>query len=350
MATIRKIFKSDLYGLSHNFFALVIAVGLCILPALYAWFNIYANWDPYANTGNIRIAVANLDEGCTDLDGENANMGQEIVEQLKQKDNIGWVFVDSKKDAVDRVKSGDCYAAVVIDPEFSYGLYNALMDNISQPKITYYENEKKNAVATKITDTAVSTLQSTINQSFVKVVTEKIFTRTNDLQASLKDENAVDAFIEKLETVQGYLQDYDKMITSFLAGNELVTKSADDTNKNLAAGQEMIQSGIDSMEDGKQNLKTSKTSFAAFSKKVTHSLNKIQQTINTIDTHISAANLDKQINTLAKDVTIIQEDAKDLSVQLQSLSDYLKTVQGDSKSLENTIDTVNISAGAGNAG
>ena len=215
------------------------------------------------------------------------------------------------------------------------------MDNISQPKITYYENEKKNAVATKITDTAVSTLQSTINQSFVKVVTEKIFTRTNDLQASLKDENAVDAFIEKLETVQGYLQDYDKMITSFLAGNELVTKSADDTNKNLAAGQEMIQSGIDSMEDGKQNLKTSKTSFAAFSKKVTQSLNKIQQTINTIDTHISAANLDKQINTLAKDVTIIQEDAKDLSVQLQSLSDYLKTVQGDSKSLENTIDTVN---------
>ena len=341
MTRIRKIFKADLYGLFHNFFALVIAVGLCILPALYAWFNIYANWDPYANTGNIRIAVANLDEGCTDLDGEDANMGQEIVEQLKQKDNIGWVFVDSKKDAVDRVKSGDCYAAVVIDPEFSYGLYNALMDNISQPKITYYENEKKNAVATKITDTAVSTLQSTINQSFVKVVTQKIFTQTNDLQASLKDENAVDAFIEKLETVQGYLKDYDKMITSFLAGNELVTKSADDTNENLAAGQEMIQSGIDSMEDGKQNLKTSKTSFAAFSKEVTQALNKIQQTIDTIDTHISAANLDKQINTLAKDVTIIQEDAKDLSVQLQSLSDYLKTVQGDSKSLENTIDTVN---------
>ena len=341
MTTIRKIFKADLYGLFHKVFALVIAVGLCILPALYAWFNIYANWDPYANTGNIRIAVANLDEGCTDLDGEDANMGQEIVEQLKQKDNIGWVFVDSKKDAVDRVKSGDCYAAVVIDPEFSYGLYNALMDNISQPKITYYENEKKNAVATKITDTAVSTLQSTINQSFVKVVTQKIFTQTNDLQASLKDENAVDAFIEKLETVQGYLKDYDKMITSFLAGNELVTKSADDTNENLAAGQEMIQSGIDSMEDGKQNLKTSKTSFAAFSKEVTQALNKIQQTIDTIDTHISAANLDKQINTLAKDVTIIQEDAKDLSVQLQSLSDYLKTVQGDSKSLENTIDTVN---------
>ncbi len=97
-------------------------------------------------------------------------------------------------------------------------------------------------------------------------MTEKIFTRTNDLQASLKDENAVDAFIEKLETVQGYLQDYDKMITSFLAGNELVTKSADDTNKNLAAGQEMIQSGIDSMEDGKQNLKNFENFICCFFK------------------------------------------------------------------------------------
>ena len=182
MKNIRRIFKADLRGLFRNFFALVIAVGLCLLPAFYAWFNIYANWDPYANTGNIRIAVSNLDEGCADLDGNQANMGDEIVEQLKQKDNIGWVFTESKKDAVERVKSGDCYAAVVIGKDFSYSMYHALADNIENPKITYYENEKKNAVATKITDTAVSTLQSTINQSFFKVVTEKILKETKNLQ------------------------------------------------------------------------------------------------------------------------------------------------------------------------
>ena len=104
MKNIRRIFAADMRGLLHNFFALVIAVGLCLLPAFYAWFNIYANWDPYASTGNIRIAVSNLDEGCMDLDGNPANMGAEIVEQLKQKDNIGWVFTDSKKNAVDRVE------------------------------------------------------------------------------------------------------------------------------------------------------------------------------------------------------------------------------------------------------
>ena len=53
MKTILKIFKNDLIGIKKSILTIVLAVGLCILPALYAWFNIFANWDPYANTGNI---------------------------------------------------------------------------------------------------------------------------------------------------------------------------------------------------------------------------------------------------------------------------------------------------------
>ena len=63
MKNIWKIFRNDIAGLIKNPFALVIAVGLCIIPSLYAWFNIYSNWDPYANTANIRIAVATEDVG-----------------------------------------------------------------------------------------------------------------------------------------------------------------------------------------------------------------------------------------------------------------------------------------------
>ena len=48
MKRVLKIFVHDLVGLSRNIFALIIAVGLCIIPSLYAWFNIYSNWDPYA--------------------------------------------------------------------------------------------------------------------------------------------------------------------------------------------------------------------------------------------------------------------------------------------------------------
>lgn len=58
MKNIIHIFRKDVRGLCRNFFALVIAIGLCFIPSLYAWFNIYSNEDPYANTGNIYIAVA----------------------------------------------------------------------------------------------------------------------------------------------------------------------------------------------------------------------------------------------------------------------------------------------------
>ena len=56
MKRVLKIFVHDLVGLSRNIFALIIAVGLCIIPSLYAWFNIYSNWDPYANTSSIKVA------------------------------------------------------------------------------------------------------------------------------------------------------------------------------------------------------------------------------------------------------------------------------------------------------
>jgi putative membrane protein len=40
-----------------------LALGLAVLPSLYAWFNIYANWDPYGATGNMKVAVVISDEG-----------------------------------------------------------------------------------------------------------------------------------------------------------------------------------------------------------------------------------------------------------------------------------------------
>ena len=63
MKTIKQIFFTDVKNLAKNLFALIIAIGVCFLPALYAWFNIAASWDPYSNTNGLKVAVANTDEG-----------------------------------------------------------------------------------------------------------------------------------------------------------------------------------------------------------------------------------------------------------------------------------------------
>lgn len=327
MKNIFRIFRADMKGLLKNFLALVIAVGLCALPALYAWFNIYANWDPYANTGNIRIAVASLDKGWTNKDGDKLNMGQNVIDNLKESDSIGWVFLDTEKEALDGVYSGDYYAAVVIDEDFTYSMYNAIADNFTNPKITYYENQKKNAVASKITDTAVSTLQTSINEQFIKAVTETVFQTTNGISDELSDTDAVNTFIQKIDAVNENLKGYSSMIDSFMAGNVSIGDATNDANNTLSQGQSLIGDGIGKLEEGQKGLDSTQASFQNFSTNITNSMNQIQNSINTISNQISQAQLEQNAETLTNDLKDIMDNAKALSDEIQSMQKQLQDTQ-----------------------
>lgn len=330
MKNIMTIFKRDMKGLLTNFFALVVALALCLLPALYAWFNIYSNWDPYGNTGHIKIAVANLDEGWTDETGEKLNMGADVEEELRGKDSIGWVFEKTEEEAVNGVKTGDFYAALVIEKDFTYSMYHGVMDNIENPHITYYVNGKKNAVATKITDTAVGTVQSSINRQFIKAVTAQIFTETNGLSEQLQDEDAVADFITKLEKVNSQLQSYDTMISNFVQGNEYMGAVTDDTVNKIDSGQEKIKQGVTKVTESKEQLAASQVSFNEFSAQMTTSMTNIEKSIGSISQKLADAQLDKDAQTLATDISAIQTDVKDLSSQLQELEDD-STIPADIK-------------------
>ena len=113
MKNIIAIFKDDVQGLRKNILALVIALGICVLPSLYGWFNIYSNWDPYANTSNVPIAVYSEDVGYTKNDGTQVNMGEKVLDQLRENDKLGWQFPSSSQEAIDGVYSGEYYAFVI---------------------------------------------------------------------------------------------------------------------------------------------------------------------------------------------------------------------------------------------
>lgn len=170
------IFKRDMKNLVTNIFAFLIAGGLCFIPSLYAWFNIYSNWDPYANTSAVNIAVFSEDEGYTDEDGNYSNIGEQVLESVKKSTSIGWVFTDTKDEAIEGVKSGKYYAAVIINNSFTYNIYNISKQDYKNPTITYYENSKKNAVAAKITDTAQH-LRQVLMKALLRLWREQYLTR-----------------------------------------------------------------------------------------------------------------------------------------------------------------------------
>lgn len=222
MNRIFKIFVHDIVGLSRNIFALIIAGGLCIIPSLYAWFNIYSNWDPYANTSAVKVAVVSEDAGYTGEDGEYSNMGDSVLESLRTNTGLGWQILDKKDDAIEGVKSGEYYAAIVIGDDFSESMFDFIDKGLVHPSVTYYENEKKNAVASKITDTGKSTLQSNINTEFVNTVIQTAMSSTDGM---LADRDIIGGVLDNLNRLGDNLDGYKGTIASFVSSNAALSGS-----------------------------------------------------------------------------------------------------------------------------
>lgn len=254
MRNIWRIIKADARSLFTHFFALAVALVIAVLPSLYAWLNIYSNWDPYGNTGGISIAVASLDEGYTDADGTYENKGDDVVADLREATSINWVIVDTEEEAKGGVESGDYYAAVVIDKQFSRNMYRMLTDWTGKPAITYYENAKKNAVATKITDTAVETLKRSISENYLEVVIDGIMEQSNLLAADLTADDPEAAVKGVLYQAQDLLHACGRMMDAFeTAGGSGVSESSAaaleaavaNINKNLPDGAQLQQTAAE---------------------------------------------------------------------------------------------------------
>ena len=217
MKNVFKIFISDVKAIGSHFFALAIAIAVCFIPALYAWFNIYANWDPYGNTGNISIALTSMDEGYTLDDGTYVNKGREIVEEMAQKTSIHWVVTQTREEAVEGVRAGDYYGALVLGEQLSRNMYDisaALKDK--QPSIMFYQNKKINAVANKITETAASTAEHNIQEKYLSILIEKVLNKADETLSEMDGEQAIDKLIETLTNLRGNLLKYSSAIQTLI--------------------------------------------------------------------------------------------------------------------------------------
>lgn len=196
MKNIIKVFLNDCKHIGRNVVALVVVMGLAVLPSLYAWFNILSNWDPYGpeSTSNIKVAVAYDDTGIN-ISGMDINISTNIVEALKTNDTIGWVFTDSTDEAIEGVWSGDYYAALIMPADFSKDMVSFLADNITHPEIIYYTNQKKNAIAPKITDKAKTAVQQQVNATFISTLTEAIM-KSADVADNIGGKNKADSTLE----------------------------------------------------------------------------------------------------------------------------------------------------------
>lgn len=261
-----EIFRRDVNRLSHNMVAMIVTIGVCLIPSLYAWFNIAANYDPYANTGNIKIAVANADKGTeNELIGE-LNVGEEIVQNLKKNDSLGWKFTDEKK-AVQGVKSGKYYAAIVIPEDFSSSFVSILSGDMKQPQFEYYLNEKKNAIAPKVTGTGASTIQEQVNEEFIAAAAGSVSKSLGQTaeQMGTQVDTVQESLIAKMQTAEENLEEYQVVLENL---NKTIDGSDDlinGTQETLDALKSAVASGAKSMNNGTDILASVRNSVGALS-------------------------------------------------------------------------------------
>ena len=344
MKNIFKIYKNDLKDIFTNKVLLVIIIGLCILPSLYAWFNIKASWDPYGNTGNISVAVINEDSGA-EIMNKKVNMGDELVKELKTNKDLGWKFVDRKK-ALEGVNSGKYYAYIEIPSNFSENLTSLVSKDIKKGTIIYTVNEKINAIAPKITNKGAITIQNEVNQTVVKTVSEVVLKAFKEAGIEIEKQLPKLSTLESnLVEVQGKFKDIDKVVDTAVDATDKVSDIIKDIQNDMPLIKDTITNSKNLSSDIKSFLNDSKTGLSQLSPILKNDLGLISEISsnakNAVSDLIDAIN--KGSESAPQLIDNLSTKLSDLASSTNTLTKFLeklnKLVPGNQ--LKSVIDSLN---------
>lgn len=324
MKTTLQIFKRDCKRLLRNPVAMLVVIGVCILPSLYAWFNIAANMDPYSNTKGIKVAIASNDTGACS-DELSLNAGTSLIEQLEKNDSLGWTFVDEDA-AIEGVKSGKYYAAIVIPEDFSESLLSIVSGKPQNPVLDYYVNEKKNAIAPKITDTGAGTIQQEINDTFSNVAAETIsnliIKSVSKVSGNMSDMNT--ETLRSISDIQKNLDDYQTTLKNFQKTVKSSSSIIADTQVSLDSVNTAALSGAKTLSSASDVLNTSRSAIGTFSSTFSQSLSDGDQLLSNI--YGSASD---KLGTIENDMQTINGNISNSIASVQNLVDLNKEVIND---------------------
>lgn len=344
MKNIFKIYKNDLKDIFTNKVLLVIIIGLCILPSLYAWFNIKASWDPYGNTGNISVAVINEDSGA-EIMNKKVNMGDELVKELKTNKDLGWKLVDRKK-ALEGVNSGKYYAYIEIPSNFSENLTSLVSKDIKKGTIIYTVNEKINAIAPKITSKGATTIQNEVNQTVVKTVSEVVLKAFKEAGIEIEKQLPKLSTLENnLVEVQGKFKDIDKVVDTAVDATDKVSDIIKDIQNDMPLIKDTITNSKNLSSDIKSFLNDSKTGLSQLSPILKNDLGLISEISsnakNAVSDLIDAIN--KGSESAPQLIDNLSTKLSDLASSTNTLTKFLeklnKLVPGNQ--LKSVIDSLN---------
>ena len=377
MKNIIEIFKNDIREIFRKTRTWIVIIGLILLPSMYAWPNILSAWDPYGHTNNIKVAVVTEDSGA-EVSGQKVNLGENLVEGLKNNKNLDWQFVKNKQEAEDGVKIGDYYASIVIPKNFSEDLTSVSRGFPKKATIEYTVNEKINAISPKITNSGASAIANNISKSFVEIANGVIFEKLHEAGIKFEQnlpsiekmkeeifklndnfsnyENVVSELIGKTEqgqkilnTIQQTLPDIDRFATNsiMLADKADITinniqnfnekllplisnhlKVVEDVSGEANSLAQKIQSKPDNVEETKEKLKLLNTRLEAGEERL-RVVKNIFEYLNELSGENILQNQLNKISTLENDLTKVKEVNNKIYTNIDNYDEIADDIKKD---------------------
>lgn len=353
------LFMGDLKRLRSNVVAMVIALGLVLLPSIFSWYNVLACWDVFDNTGNIKVAVANTDEGYqSDLVPLKAHLGEEVVSSLRENDQLNWVFT-TEEDAIDGARSGKYYAAVVIPPSFSKDMMTFYSDNVEHAQLIYYNNEKKNVVAPKLTDQGADKVANQVNKAFMETLSDVALSVASSLSkyADSSDANgSIGELAGHVATMSDQMRQASRMLSTYATLLDASQSLIDGSSNLLASAKTSASSVAESASKSKDAISSMSSALNASSEELGAALEKSAQGYEGVDAAIedafnstkklstdSAVQLRAQASAVGKEITATEnlitalEGLKNIDPQYQPVVDELIARLNSSVSLQKSL-------------
>ncbi|MDO5520469.1 MAG: YhgE/Pip domain-containing protein [bacterium] len=296
--------KREWQSLFKNKFLCIVLIGIITIPTIYTTIFLGSMWDPYGEISNLPVAVVNKDKSV-DYDGKTMDVGNNLVDNLKDNDSLAFNFV-TEEQAEKGLEDGTYYMVITIPENFSENATTLMDESPKTMELEYKTNPGTNYIASKMSDTAISKIRTSVAEEVTKQYAETVFDQLGEIG---------DGFTEATD------------------------------------GTEKLGDGLEKLSDGNGKISENLTTLSDSSLTFKDGANDFQVALKTYTDGVATANggagqLKDGIDTLAGGTGALADGASQLSDGSVTLKNGLDTLAGGAGALADGAAQLNTGASA----
>ncbi|MFL2050481.1 YhgE/Pip family protein [Leuconostoc mesenteroides] len=329
----------------------LLLVGIAVIPSIYAVIFLSSLWDAYGNVDNLPVAIVNKDR-TSKINNKDENLGQDLTDKLIEKKVLKFSTVSSKE-ASKGLKSGKYYMTLTIPEDFTKNAGTLLSSDPKTSQIIIAHNTGQSFIAEKMSASAATKIQATVNKSLQKVYNKTILSAITSSEDGLKSgsdgASTLDQGLGKLADGGNNLSDGAKTLTtgasSLKNGLSQYTQGVSQANSgasNLVSGTVSAANGSTALANGTGQLASNMSLLESGSRQIALGTQQLANQLQKIGNEIS-----NQQKAKTSDLTKLENGLEDLSDSLSALDKLeIPTISINQTQLEDDSENLTSSLGA----